>query len=180
MPLTDLEQQIYDAFIGVPFPADGYDIYAAQTDDDYGSPTFTTDHFPSRLWYEVTPAQMHDCYAAFSFLHPDGWQYYLPALLWMEIRQQNGNFQTIWILGQRVGEFQAWQELRHSKLNLAQTEAVVSFLEYYINRERNVHATHAHYRYAQGGIEWAEEMEPAMLDDAEAALSYWKDRLESK
>ena len=79
--MTALEQQIYDAFIDAPFPADGYDIYAAQTDDDYGSPTFTTAHLPGRYWHEVTPEQLRDCYAAFSYLRPDGWRHYLPALL---------------------------------------------------------------------------------------------------
>lgn len=179
MPYTDLEQQIYDAFRDVPLPADGYDIYAAQTDDDYGHPTFTTDHLPGRKWHELVPEQLLDCQSAFSYLRPDGWLHYLPAALMLEIKQPYTNLNVIWVLGPGIGATEQRQQARHSKLDHAQLQAVVAFLEYYIARERNIHATHAHHRYAEGGIEWSEALEPVDLSKAEAALTYWKQQLEA-
>jgi len=53
---TTVQEKITKAFITAPFPADGYDIYAAQTDDDYGNPIFTTEHLPEILvWAVVKP-----------------------------------------------------------------------------------------------------------------------------
>lgn len=177
MPLTDLEQQIFDTFRDTPYPADGYDIYAAQTDDDYGQPRFSTDHLPGRRWYELVPEQLLDCQSAFSYLRPDGWRHYLPAAMRLEIIQPYTNLNVIWILEEREGEAQVRQEARHSVLNHAQATTVIAFLEYYIARERNIHATHAHHHYAEGGVEWSEDLFPADLSKAEAALAYWKQRL---
>jgi len=178
MPHTDIAQQIVDAFRDVPFPADGYDIYAAQTDDDYGQPRFTTDHLPGRHWQEITPEQLLDCQAAFSHLRPDGWRHYLPAALLLEINQPYSNIDVIWILSEGTGELQQRQKVRHDTLDGPQVAAVVGLLEYYITRERNIHAAHAHHRYAKNGIVWTEELEPADLESAVAALAYWKRRQE--
>jgi len=179
MPLTALEQQIHEAFIDAPFPADRYDIYAAQTDDDYGQPNFTTEHLPGRRWHEITPEQLLDCYAAFSYLRPDGWRHYLPAALFLEINQPYSNINVLFILRKEDGAFKQRQEERYATLTRLQVEAVIAFLEYYIARERNIHATHAHHRYAQAGMEWTKELEPANVEDAEITLEYWRGRLEA-
>ncbi|WP_273445087.1 DUF6714 family protein [Neolewinella agarilytica] len=177
MPLTSLEQQIHDAFIDAPFPADGYDIYAGQTDDDYGQPNFTTEHLPGRRWHEISPEQLLDCQSAFSYLRPDGWRHYLPAALMLEINQPYSNINVIWLLREGDDFAKQRQASLHATLDAGQGAAVIAFLEYYIARERNIHATHAHHRYAQAGMEWTEELEPARLEDAEATLEYWRGRL---
>lgn len=174
MPLSDLEQQIHDAFLDVPFPADGYDIYAAQTDDDYGTPTFTTKHLPGRKWHEISPEQLLDCYAAFSYLRPDGWRHYLPAALMLEINQPYSNIDVIWLLREGDDSAKQRQARLHATFDQPQIEAIIAFLEYYIARERNIHATHAHHFYAKNGIEWTEDLEPANVEDAEVALLYWR------
>lgn len=152
MPRTDLEQKIYNAFQHAPFPADGYDIYAAQTADDYGHSFFTTEHLPGRRWHELVPEQLLDCQSAFSYLRPDGWRHYLPAALLLEINQPYTNIDVIWILQEGEGTLKERQENCHVTLDKPQVEVVIAFLEYYIARERNIHATHAHHRYAEGGV----------------------------
>ncbi len=177
MPLSDLEQQIHDAFLDAPFPADGYDIYAAQTDDDYGNPTFSTAQLSGRKWYELTPEQLLDCSAAFSYLRPEGWRHYLPALLLLEVRQPGTNLDAIWVLRREESAGRERQEGCHATLDRQQTSAVITFLEYYIERARNIHATHAHRRYAEGGIEWTAAIEPADLEYELEVLAYWQERL---
>jgi len=164
------------AFKDAPFPSDGYDIYAAQTDDDYGNPHFTTEHLPSRKWFEVTDAQLKDCYAALTYLRPDGWRHYLPAWMMREIRTPyNGLDDLLWTLHEPEGEYGPLLKAKHSILNKAQVNTIVSYLEYYQQRERNIHAAHAHHRYAEINMTWTEELEAwSGQKDADTMLTYWK------
>lgn len=183
MPETgiNLLQKITAAFRDAPFPADGYDIYAAQTDDDYGDPRFTTEHLPGRKWFEVNDAQLDDCYAALSYLRPEGWRHYLPAWLVREVKTpHSGQVDILLELRQPEGENAHLLESKHDALNEAQLGAIVSYLEYYKQRERNVHATHAHHLYAEMNIRWTEEMFPwPDQERIDAIIAYWRERLKN-
>ncbi len=172
-------EEITAAFKDAPFPADGYDIYAAQTDDDYGDPRFTTEHLPGRKWFEVTDAQLDDCYAALSYLRPDGWRHYLPAWMVREIKKPySGQVDVLFSLRKPEGENDHVLESKHDILNEDQVKAIVSYLEFYRQRERNIHATHEHHRYAAMNMTWTEEIFPwPRQERVDTILAYWKEKL---
>lgn len=181
MPETteDLLKKITTAFKDAPFPSDGYDIYAAQTDDDFGTPHFTTEHLPGRRWCEVNDAQLDDCYAALTYLRPEGWRHYLPAWMIREVRTPySGLDNLLWTLHEPAGEYGPLLMAKHKVLTPAQVGTIISYLEYYQLRERNIHAAHAHHRYAQMNITWTVEMEPwPGEEDTAAMLTYWKSQI---
>ena len=176
---TTVQEKITQAFITAPFPADGYDIYAAQTDDDYGNPIFTTEHLPGRKWFELENEQLNDCYTALTYLRPDGWRHFLPAWLMRElITPYEGLHTILFALRAPTNDSHPWQTKRHDALDPEQTKAVVAYLEHYQQRERNIHATHAHHRYATAGMEWTPEQEPWQWEQETAKmLEYWRGRL---
>lgn len=178
MPDTaeSIKEKITLAFKEAPFPIDGYDIYAAQTDDDYGSPRFTTEHLPGRKWFEVSSEQLDDCYTALTYLRPDGWRHYLPAWIVREIdHPYKGIDKLLWTLRKPEGEIILQAKEKHNSLSPVQIEAIISYLEYYQKREKNTHATHANHRYAAGGIKWTEELEPWRdQEKIDGLIAYWK------
>jgi hypothetical protein len=180
MPLTQaaLKSLVHDAFIDTPFPADGYDMYAAQTSDDYGSPSFTTQHLPGRKWYELTVAQMSDCYAAFSYLRPDGWQHFIPAAIMLEIDEVDTNIDAFYQLRVPAGDFSAKLKEHHATLNRQQVKAVITFLDF--SHQRATQYQHDRHRkdYAAVGLKYTEGLEPIQhFRDLVGMLNYWQMRL---
>jgi hypothetical protein len=179
MPLTQaaLKSLVHDAFINTPFPADGYDMYAAQTSDDYGSPFFTTEHLPGRKWHELTVAQMSDCYAAFSYLRPDGWRHFIPAAIMLEIDGVDTNIDAFYQLRVPAGDFSAHLNKNHATLNRQQIEAVIAFLDYCLHS--STQHQHDQYRkeYAAAGLEYIEGLEYIHQSDLVGTLNYWQTRL---
>jgi hypothetical protein len=120
---------------------------------------------------------MSDCYAAFSYLRPDGWRHFIPAAIMLEIDEVDTNIDAYYQLRVPEGNYSGRLNENHATLNRQQTESVIAFLDYSLHA--STQRQHDQYRkeYAAAGLEYIEGLEYIHQSDLVGTLNYWQMRL---
>lgn len=95
-------------------------------------------------WQDVTIKQMAECSTALSFLHPDGYHYYLPAYIILSLEYEDDRRYNDYAfmdspeysLYPAEENLRDYVEVRHSRFDTNQVKAIIDYLEYRLTRNQ--------------------------------------------
>jgi hypothetical protein len=142
-------KKIETAFADVPPPPKWQGIYTAEAWDDYRDPSPEERAKDFKMsWQMVTPEDINSCTTALSHLKPEGWHHFIPAYMrwslqyhndpkWRDSNAMGSALFSLRDKNSKSGSYDlsGYIEERHSRLDIAQMEAVMDFLQCYLQEE---------------------------------------------
>jgi hypothetical protein len=132
--LEALRRQIEESFAGVPYPGDERIGYSP---DDWEASLLAAD-FRGKSWKQLTPEELQ--VHGWSFLGPEGLQYYFPAYL-LAALEDHGNILPMTVHGLILADEPELRRYRLERFDVftpAQKRAIRAFLEYARDELRDV------------------------------------------